>query len=193
EGTIGYRPDFLGADLIVEHPRTAETFKGRLAVNKITNGNVFDYTHFSLAMHADRRLALWTAVNIDGAKLKSTKSPAWRRDDRLPANEQTLADIYGKVPGKTIQIDRGHLVRRLDPVWGDQEVADRAGNDTFHYTNAAPQEHIYNSEIWGNLEDFVLARADKRSHKATVMTGPVLRPDDDFFGEGMRGGPWQIP
>ncbi|MFW8643031.1 DNA/RNA non-specific endonuclease [Rhizobium beringeri] len=39
----------------------------------------------------------------------------------------------------------------------------------------------------------MLARADKRSQKATVMTGPVLRPDDDFFGEGMRGGPWQIP
>ncbi|MGR9207474.1 DNA/RNA non-specific endonuclease (plasmid) [Rhizobium leguminosarum] len=193
EGSIGYRPDFLGADLIVEFPRTAKTFKGRLAVNKTTNGNVFDYTHFSIAMHADRRLALWTAVNIDGAQLKSTKSPAWRRDDRLPANEQTLAEIYGKVPGKAIQIDRGHLVRRLDPVWGDQEVADRAGNDTFHYTNAAPQEHIYNSEIWGNLEDFVLARAEKRSQKATVMTGPVLRPDDDFFGEGMRGGPWQIP
>ncbi|MFW8589016.1 DNA/RNA non-specific endonuclease [Rhizobium beringeri] len=55
---------------------------------------------------------------MDGAKLKSAKSPAWRRDDRLPANEQTLAEIYGKVPGKAIQIDRGHLVRRLDPVWG---------------------------------------------------------------------------
>jgi endonuclease G len=72
-------------------------------------------------------------------------------------------------------------------------VADRAGADTFHYTNAAPQEHVYNSETWGNLEDFVLARADQRKQKATVLTGPILRPDDSFYGEGLKGGPWQIP
>ncbi|WP_246763565.1 DNA/RNA non-specific endonuclease [Rhizobium sp. 007] len=136
---------------------------------------------------------MWTAVNIDGSKVLSTKSRSWRRDDRLPASEQTLADIYGKVPGKGVQIDRGHLVRRLDPVWGDQDVADRAGDDTFHYTNAAPQEHVYNSEIWGNLEDFVLARADKKAQRVSVMAGPILRPDDDFFGKTLPGGPWQVP
>ena len=189
----GYKPDFLGKELVVDLPKTAASFHGRLAVNSVTNGQVFDYTHFSLAMHADRRLALWTAVNIDGGQLKSTASPRWRRDRRLPPNEQTLAEIYGEAPGKRIQIDRGHLVRRLDPVWGDQAVADRAGDDTFPYTNAAPQEHVYSSEVWGNLEDFVLARADNRSHKASVFTGPVLRPDDDFFGEDLKGGPWQIP
>ncbi|MBC2806996.1 DNA/RNA non-specific endonuclease [Rhizobium ruizarguesonis] len=174
--SIGYKPDFLGADLVVELPKTAPAFKGTLAVNTTTNGTIFDYTHFSLAMNAERRLALWTAVNIDGSQLKSTKSPSWRRDDRLLASEQTLAEIYGRAPGKGLQIDRGHLVRRLDPVWGDQPVADRAGDDTFHYPNAAPQEHVYNSEILGTLEDFVLARADKRSQKVSVMTGPVLRP-----------------
>jgi len=191
--SLGYKPDFLGPDLVVDLPVTGENFRGRLAVNSTTNNHVFDYTHFSLAVHAERRLALWTAVNIDGSQLKSAASPSWRRDRRLPANEQTLAEIYGEVPGKGVQIDRGHLVRRLDPVWGDQAVADRAGNDTFHYTNAAPQEHIYNSEVWGNLEDFVLARADNRSHKVSVLTGPVLRPDDEFFGEELKGGPWQIP
>jgi endonuclease G len=193
-GSLGYDPDFLGADLAVPLPKTSRSFKGPLAKNSDTGKAVFDYTHFSLAMHAERRLAIWTAVNIAGRELKSSKSsPGWRRDKRLPANQQTLAEIYGKVPGKGIQIDRGHLVRRLDPVWGPQEVADRAAADTFHYTNAAPQEHVYNSETWGNLEDFVLARADERDHKATVMTGPILRPDDDFYGDGLKGGPWQIP
>jgi endonuclease G len=143
-------------------PQTSRAFRGTLAKNSDTGKTVFDYTHFSLAMHAERRLAAWTAVNINGRELKSASSPSWRRDMRLPANQQTLAEVYGKVPGKGLQIDRGHLVRRLDPVWGPQDVADRAGQDTFHYTNAAPQEHIYNSETWGNLEDFVLARADAR-------------------------------
>jgi endonuclease G len=193
QASMGFKTDFLGDDLIVDLPKPTAEFRGRLAVNNTTNGTVFDYTHFSLAMDADRRLALWTAVNIDGSQVGSAKSPSWRRDPRLPADEQTLADIYGPVAGRGIQIDRGHLVRRLDPVWGDPDVAERAGADTFHFTNAAPQEHVYNSEIWGNLEDFVLARADRQAQKVSVMTGPVLRPDDNFFGEGMRGGPWQIP
>lgn len=192
--SLGYDPKFLGADLAVPLPKTNSSFKGNLAVNNTTNKTVFDYTHFSLAIYAERRLAAWTAVNIDGRELKSSSaSPGWRRDKRLPDSEQTLSEIYGKVPGKTVQIDRGHLVRRLDPVWGEQAVADRAAADTYHYTNAAPQEHVYNSETWGNLEDFVLARADERDHKVTVMTGPILRPDDSFYGEGLKGGPWQIP
>ena len=33
-------------------------------------------------------------------------------------------------------LDRGHLVRRRDPVWGPPEVATRANADTFRYTNA---------------------------------------------------------
>lgn len=192
--SLGFKPDFLGAGLAVPLPKTTRNFRGTLAKNRDTGKTVFDYTHFSLAMQAERRLAAWTAVNIEGKQLKSSsKEPGWRRDRRLPDNQQTLAEVYGEVPGKSLQIDRGHLVRRLDPVWGAQEVADRAAADTFHYTNAAPQEHVYNSETWGNLEDFVLERADRRDHKASVMTGPILRPDDDFYGEGLRGGPWQIP
>jgi endonuclease G len=190
----GYDPGFLGAGLRVPLPKTDPGFRGRLATNSETGKTQFDYTHFSLAMVVERRLAAWTAVNIDGGSVTSSDAePGWRRDPRLAASEQTLAQVYGKVPGKGIQIDRGHLVRRLDPVWGPQAVADRAAADTFHYTNAAPQEHVYNSETWGNLEDFVLARADQRDHKVSVMTGPVLRPDDDFYGHGLQGGPWQIP
>lgn len=192
KASTGYDPKFLGPGLDVPLPKASRGIP--LAKNTVASGTVFDYTHFSLAMHAKRRLALWTAVNIDGAKIKiPTKGPGWRRDKRLPASQQTLAEVYGKVAGKGLQIDRGHLVRRLDPVWGDQEVADRAAADTFHYTNAAPQEHDYNSETWGNLEDFVLARAAEREHKVTVFTGPVLRPDDEFYGADLKGGPWQIP
>ncbi len=190
--SMGYKANFLDG-VNVPLPTTGPRFSGTLAKNSDTGKTVFDYTHFSLAMHVERRLAAWTAVNIDGKEVKSAASPSWRRDKRLPAEQQTLAEVYGKVPGKNLQIDRGHLVRRLDPVWGPQDVADRAGADTFHYTNAAPQEHVYNSETWGNLEDFVLARADNRDHKASVFTGPILRPDDSFYGEGLKGGPWQIP
>lgn len=190
--SMGFDSEFLDG-LAVPLPEPNRAFVGTLATNRDTGGTIFEYTHFSLAMHVERRLAVWTAVNILGNELKSAPSPSWRRDKRLPANEQTLKEVYGKLPERGLQIDKGHLVRRLDPVWGAQNVADRAGADTFHYTNAAPQEHVFNSEVWGNLEDFVLARADERDHRACVLTGPVLRPDDDFYGAELRGGPWQIP
>ncbi len=34
-------------------------------------------------------------------------------------------------------LDRGHLVRRRDPVWGNS--AEEANKDTFYFTNASPQ------------------------------------------------------
>jgi endonuclease G len=154
---------------------------------------VIDYTHFSLVMHKTRKLALWTAVNIDGGKayLKTIPSVGWRKDPRAE-DCQTYGAIYGKNRGGTdVQIDKGHQVRRLDPVWGPKEVAERAAADTFHYTNAVPQEHFYNSELWGNLEDFVLERAINKAQLASVLTGPVLRDEDRLFGDDAEH--WKIP
>ena len=37
--------------------------------------------------------------------------------------------------------DRGHMVRRLDPVWGTEGPARLANADTHHYTNSCPQVH----------------------------------------------------
>ena len=34
--------------------------------------------------------------------------------------------------------DRGHMVRRLDPVWGKERAAVLANADTHHYTNSCP-------------------------------------------------------
>ncbi|QPB24222.1 serine protease [Rhizobium sp. 007] len=46
DDSMGFKTNFLGADLPVPLPKTSKTFKGRLAVNKETKGTVFDYTHF---------------------------------------------------------------------------------------------------------------------------------------------------
>ncbi|MFF3249309.1 DNA/RNA non-specific endonuclease [Streptomyces sp. NPDC002870] len=42
---------------------------------------------------------------------------------------------------KNNPLDKGHLVRRLDPVWGTGREAETANSDTFHCTNAAPQKN----------------------------------------------------
>jgi len=192
----GFKTDFLGK-LKVALPKLAKRRGNRKEdicfVPKGGNSPVIDYTHFSLVMHKTRKLPLWTAVNIDGSKAYEKKIPSvgWRRDPRAE-DCQTFGAVYGKNRGGTgVQIDKGHQVRRLDPVWGPKDVAERAAADTFHYTNAVPQEHFYNSELWGNLEDFVLERAINKAQQASVLTGPVLRDDDRLFGDRQKG--WMIP
>jgi endonuclease G, mitochondrial len=82
----------------------------------------------------------------------------------------------------------------LDPCWGDQVGdAKRGQEDTFHFTNAAPQFQRYNDSDWGNLEDYLLDKAQGTEKKLTVFTGPIYLPDDPFYGYERKAGPWQIP
>ena len=65
--------------------------------------------------------------------------------------------------------------------------------DTFHYTNAAPQVQHYNDIDWGNLEDYLLDKAQTSKKLLTVFTGPIYRKNDPSYGKKRKGGPWQIP
>ncbi|WP_223173671.1 DNA/RNA non-specific endonuclease [Georgenia yuyongxinii] len=136
------------------------------------------YHHFSVVMHRPRRLALFTAVNIDGKQSEQIRreSDKWIRDPRLPAEDQTGEDVYRDNP-----LDRGHLVRRLDPAWGP--VAKAANDDTFHFTNCTPQHHEFNAgqTLWLGLEDYVLRHADNLDLRVTVVTGPLLDPGDPRY------------
>ncbi|MEE2033716.1 DNA/RNA non-specific endonuclease [Rhodococcus chondri] len=137
-----------------------------------------NYHHFSIVMHRRRRLALFTAVNIDGQQAQQPRRDPdrWILDPRLPADEQTGERVYADNP-----LDRGHLVRRLDPAWGP--LAKAANDDTFHFTNCTPQHHQFNagSTLWLGLEDHILRNTDNHDVKVTVMTGPVLADDDPQY------------
>jgi endonuclease G len=139
------------------------------------------YHHFSVVMHRERALALFTAVNIDGNESRRPRreSDRWFLDPRLPATEQTGEAVY-----RDNDLDRGHLVRRLDPAWGTSDAAVKAANDdTFHFTNCTPQHHAFNAgkTLWAGLEDYVLQNADTADLAVSVITGPVLAPDDDAY------------
>ena len=89
--------------------------------------------------------------------------------------EQTGEAVY-----RDNDLDRGHLVRRLDPAWGDTRVAKAANDDTFHFTNAPRSTTISTpARAVGGLEDYVLQNADNPELAVTVFTGPVLAEDDD--------------
>src|SRR5262249_660347 len=90
---------------------------------------------------------------------------------RVDKNFQLGPDLY-----KNNNLDRGHLVRRQDPDWGD--VAKQANEDTFHFTNCSPQYSTLNQGSWNDLEDYILHNAVPNGLKLTVFTGPVFRADD---------------
>jgi len=137
------------------------------------------YTHFTVLHDRDRRLAAATAVNIDGARLVDVpRGDDWHLDARIPAEEQAGPALY-----RNNDLDRGHLVRRRDPVWGARDAAERANFDTFAYTNAAPQASGFNQSklLWLGLEDHVLEHARAHSLRLTVFTGPVLADADPLY------------
>ena len=168
--TSGYDPGFLG----VTAPLPASALDGADFLE-------LDYTHFTVRLRKDRRLAEVTAVNIDGAALVAlARGDDWHLDERVPADLQTGPAVYS---GN--DFDRGHLVRRRDPVWGAD--AQTANFDTFAYTNAAPQVNVFNQskELWVGLEDYVLEFADSTDQRISVLTGPVFA-DDDVEYRGIR-------
>ena len=170
----GYDPEFLGVDAAVPFPDFGDW---ELAPLKDTagGGHVLKYTHFSVIQSAERRLPLITAVNIDGAKAFLLKREGeWRLDGRMDKRHQIGNELY-----RNNALDRGHMVRRMDPGWGATEAEAAQGeDDTFHYTNSAPQHEDLNQKTWLGLEDYILRSAQTRGFKACVMTGPVFRPGD---------------
>lgn len=167
--TDGYSADFLATAVAL--PRPAAEFR------------TLDYPRFSVLLDPERRLASVTAVNIDGALLRDLpRQGDWRLDPRADAEEQTGPEVYARN-----DLDRGHLVRRRDPGWGDADEARAAMEATFFYPNAAPQAAGFNQskELWLGLEDHVLAYAETTDQRLSVFTAPVLADDDPPY-RGIR-------
>jgi endonuclease G len=181
----GYQPDFLGTGpLLVPLPSLSDELLGVVAVNEMATEEpryVLAYNHYSAVMNKERRLAIFTVVNIDGALSRRLKREPdrWFFDPRIPEGVQTGRDVYDHN-----DLDLGHLTRRLDPAWGDSAAeAKLANDDTFHFTNCTPQHKDFNRNktSWAGLEDYILEHAENLKFKATIFNGPVLAPDDDEY------------
>lgn len=160
----GYDLDFLGIPVpLPEHGEGRELIR-------------LPSTHFEVHLDPSRKLAAFTAVNIDGARLVDLdRGDDWHLDPRAPASAQTGPEVYLRN-----DLDRGHQVRRRDPVWGDAETAKRANLETFSYANAAPQASLFNQKpwLWAGIEDYVLGAARTTRARISVFTGPVLASTD---------------
>ncbi|NQX27888.1 DNA/RNA non-specific endonuclease [Microbacteriaceae bacterium VKM Ac-2854] len=175
----GFSTSFLAAPVVPPTPPVSR------AVRRL------DYTHFTVWLDPERRLALSTGVNIDGSALLDLgRGDDWHLDARIPESEQTGPAVYARN-----DLDRGHLVRRRDPVWGERAIAQAANVDSFCYTNAAPQASGFNQskELWLGVETLVFDFADVHDAKLSVFTGPVLAADDPIYrGVGIPRHFWKI-
>ncbi|MEJ7724838.1 MAG: DNA/RNA non-specific endonuclease, partial [Ilumatobacteraceae bacterium] len=80
------------------------------------------YRNFSVVMSKSRRLPMVTAANINGQESRRLpRVDVWSYDGRLDKKDQWGDELYADNP-----LDRGHMVRRADPVWGSLEQARQA-------------------------------------------------------------------
>lgn len=175
----GYDREFLGLGIA---PPTGVDGDGDL-LELPRGGTELTYTHFSVALHRARRLARWVAWNIDGGtRWDGDDIPRsglrFRLDPRIPAIAQVGDELYRDNP-----LDRGHLARRADLLWGSRAEAQAANRDSFHFPNITPQMDTFNQSgkdgVWGRLENALLATTGVG--RVSVFAGPVFADDDPIY------------
>ena len=175
----GYDREFLGLRMA---PPTGLDGDGDL-LELPRGGTELTYTHFSVALHRDRRLARWVAWNIDGGtRWDGDDIPRsglrFRLDPRIPATAQAGDELYRDNP-----LDRGHLARRADLLWGPRAEAESANRDSFYFPNITPQMDTFNQSgrdgVWGRLENALLATTGVG--RISVFAGPVFADDDPVY------------
>jgi endonuclease G, mitochondrial len=179
----GYSSEFLGFDHPVPLPFLNEDLYSDAALrgDSVDEPHVLKYHHFSICHSKSRRLPFFSAVNIDGTKEVNMPRGAdrWFLDPRISEEYQLTTGAYTGTP-----FDRGHLVRRIDPVWGENAKQARlAHDDTFHWTNSSPQHAKFNRnrKTWGLIENHILKHTNKAERLACVFTGPVFAEDDPII------------
>ncbi len=192
----GYDPDFLsGNPVSLPSLNDAQRAEAARLLQAPTGADPYElpYQHFSIVMNAARRMAFFTAANIDGSTWIDIKrdegesreaeaTEKWFNDPRIPPDAQCQQDLYDAQEPKRV-FDRGHLVRRQDPAWGTAARAKKANADTFHFTNCTPQESRFNQRVqyWQGIEKYVLENATAEGERVSVFTGPVLAADDPAY------------
>jgi len=172
EDRNGYNTKFLDGWEIALPLATGKAEQDMQQLRRGGSGVELKYQNFSIIMSASRRMSMLTAVNIDGSEARrAARLATWSFDGRLNKSDQLGDEVYSRN-----DLDRGHMVRREDPIWGPTNLALLANSDTFHFTNSCPQMAGLNQRTWHGLEDYILQHARADGMKVNVFTGP-------FFGD----------
>jgi endonuclease G len=170
---MAYDPHFIpGEDIELPVPGS------RTLAVALDNGTPIEHTRFSIVFNEERGLALYTAHNIDGVSLIAegviARRDRFRNDPKISRHLQIDNDRgYRNNPW-----DRGHLVRRRSMHWGPVADAETTDQESFFWTNIAPQHKKLHSSAWGRIEDWMLEVTDDQDKQACIFTGPVFSEED---------------
>ena len=159
---------------------------------------LLNYEHFSLVLHKTRRMAIFTATNIDGAtylavdrktgQIGGGETEKWFKDMRVSDAFTLNQEFYSDW---SHYFDRGHLTRRTDPTWGTEATAERANADTFHFANCSPQHFRFNqtAKFWQGAERYVLENgvlAAGTGKPISVFQGPIFNDAIDLWSDDVQ-------
>jgi endonuclease G len=123
----------------------------------------------------------------DGEGSEATE--LWFPENRIRDDQQTPRDFYqgqttfdaqgNEITDKSTgqqhmkrMFQQGHLTRRQDPLWGDNEDIIRYANaDTFHVTNCSPQVGFFNMGVFKARESLRASEAKKAGAKTAGAKG----------------------
>lgn len=172
-GTLsGYDPSFLGVDI----PLPSLSAEQRASV--LDGGEPVPYVNYSLVLDAERRLALFSAVNYDLMRRKVVSQlPDQFSPDPRPRLRGVQADPgWFAVPG----IVPARLVGRNDVSWGNEDITPSwLAELTDVYTNAVPQYAGATSTNWAALEEWVRTQHNSTAYRITIFSGPVFTEPGD--------------
>jgi endonuclease G, mitochondrial len=192
-----YNPNFL-REVTIKLPKIDRDIHPNVVRHiKNVEKKVLDYTHHSVVLNKDRRLAIISACNIDGSLIPKNKIPRkgdFRDNAEILATDQLGKSFYDQCGSI---IDRGHLTKFEDVIWGkNMKIKEYTalGGTTNFYPNAVPQHRRLNRGKWSSLELYILdTETEKNELKVCMFTGPVLNDNDPAFLYTLDGKTIQLP
>ena len=198
----GYDPHFLGASFsAVNLPKVTGKAPGNIAPLRrdkpvygfaipdeaTAKAGVLNYDGYSVVMNEKRRLAYFSAANLDGGVAfpgLGRPTDRWKFDDRIDHEHQLGPNYY-----LNNKLDRGHLTRREDLEWGtDPVAATRRANGTCTWPNCSPQQELFNQDkhptlvLWQALERYILEQSARvLKFRVQCFTGPVFTDHDPLY------------
>lgn len=185
----GYDSKFL-TGFEIPMPKLSAKQQKDVALNKETKKPELPFIYYSAIQSASRKMPFFTASNINrDSWLQAGREGAFVPDKRLDKTVQLSTTIYKQLNKKHSEtnkkVDKGHLTKREDVQWDEKNNkvnATAAAKATFFYTNACPQHHQLNNEIWKYLEESVLIKGRSRKPmKAVVFSGPIFSNSDPYL------------
>ena len=162
----------------LEIPETRENDDKEFFTHYMTIGET-QTRNYSFYWDYDNLVAPWVAYPLCAWNIgNGSRSDEWGLDPLLPESKQpVLYNGYSGYPSGEWW-DRGHQIPSADRYYRNGNV------QTFYGVNMTPQDHYFNSGIWGTLEEKV--RNWSRKTGATVGTDTLYVVTGCYVGSANR-------